>query len=326
MRILETFECEVYEEEELLKRETTEIMVLITHDRSLIEIGQLEKDMTGEEKTKHARSVFHGFQEEWIGQIVETLSNWLKSNRTPHISQTLGEAEVVTDHTTDERERGELSFSVGKRGIYFIFNTVGNDIYEYKIPAGTRKFANEYESFDNIESLRDVFDDFLLTQATNSQKTLTESTENPHSVLRRIFSNFPHSIKPLKDRRNDADSIEISDEYALQDVIESHLRAFFDDVRREESVLSRRGANSAIDFLLKQEKIAIELKKTRDGLEEKELVEEIITDIERYQEHPDCEILYFFIYDPKFRVTNPSQVEELEESGDIPIKIERRPE
>ena len=44
--------------------------------------------------------------------------------------------------------------------------------------------------------------------------------------------------------------------------------------------------------LLKNEKIVIEVKKTRKTMTAKKLGEELIIDIEKYQEHPDCERLF----------------------------------
>ena len=46
-----------------------------------------------------------------------------------------------------------------------------------------------------------------------------------------------------------------------------------------------------MDFLLKNEKIVIEIKKTRVGLTAKKLGEQLIVDIEKYQQHPDCKYL-----------------------------------
>ncbi|UDN27663.1 hypothetical protein LEO80_03510 [Aeromonas caviae] len=51
------------------------------------------------------------------------------------------------------------------------------------------------------------------------------------------------------------------------------------------------GAASRVDFLLKEEKIIIEIKKTRHGLSAKEIGEQLIVDSQRYQAHPDCNTL-----------------------------------
>jgi hypothetical protein len=64
-----------------------------------------------------------------------------------------------------------------------------------------------------------------------------------------------------------------------------------------------------MDFLLKPEQIIIEIKKTRKGLGAKEVGSQLIDDIERYQNHPDCKVLICFVYDPEGRIANPRGIE-----------------
>ena len=56
---------------------------------------------------------------------------------------------------------------------------------------------------------------------------------------------------------------EIKDEYDVQDLLNALLRLNFDDVRPEEYTPSYAGSSTRVDFLLKKEKIVIEVKKTR---------------------------------------------------------------
>ena len=60
-----------------------------------------------------------------------------------------------------------------------------------------------------------------------------------------------------------------------------------------------------MDFLLKEEKIVVEVKKTRLGLSDRELGEQLIIDIQKYRAHQDCKALVCFIYDPDERIMNP---------------------
>ena len=64
-----------------------------------------------------------------------------------------------------------------------------------------------------------------------------------------------------------------------------------------------------MDFLLKKEEIVIEVKKTRSGLTSNKIGEQLIIDIEKYKEHPDCKTLVCFVYDPEGRIANPRGVE-----------------
>ncbi|WP_262893933.1 PD-(D/E)XK nuclease domain-containing protein [Bacteroides finegoldii] len=87
------------------------------------------------------------------------------------------------------------------------------------------------------------------------------------------------------------------------------LRLHFDDVRDEEWTPSYAGSASRMDFLLKKEKIVIEVKKTRKNLGPKEVGEQLMIDIERYTAHPNCETLICFVYDPEARLSNPVGME-----------------
>ena len=64
-----------------------------------------------------------------------------------------------------------------------------------------------------------------------------------------------------------------------------------------------------MDFLLHDEEIAIEIKKTRQGLKDKEVGEQLIIDKERYKSHPKCKTLICFIFDPEHRIGNPPAIE-----------------
>ncbi|HEX8214783.1 MAG TPA: hypothetical protein VF582_04845 [Allosphingosinicella sp.] len=87
------------------------------------------------------------------------------------------------------------------------------------------------------------------------------------------------------------------------------LKLHFDDVRPEEWAPSYAGRASRLDFLLKNEKIVVEVKKTRPSLKAGELGEQLIVDRARYEHHPDCETLVCFVYDPEGRIGNPVGLE-----------------
>ncbi len=59
-----------------------------------------------------------------------------------------------------------------------------------------------------------------------------------------------------------------------------------------------------MDFLLKREQIIVETKKTRQGLGQNDIGDQLIIDIARYQIHQDCKLLICFVYDPDGRITN----------------------
>lgn len=121
-----------------------------------------------------------------------------------------------------------------------------------------------------------------------------------HVVARAINSKRRHGHRP---------SLDVQDEYDVQDLLRALLRVDFEDVREEEYTPSLAGKSSRIDFLVKEEKIAVETKMTRDGLQEKEIGTELIDDIARYREHPSCKALLCLVYDPSERISNPASLE-----------------
>ena len=78
-----------------------------------------------------------------------------------------------------------------------------------------------------------------------------------------------------------------------------------------------------MDFLLKAEKIVVEVKKTRSKLGAKEIGSELADDILRYRSHPDCKTLVCFVYDPEERILNPRGLEHdlSQPVGELQVKV-----
>lgn len=128
-------------------------------------------------------------------------------------------------------------------------------------------------------------------------------------VLERIFSRFGKVARQLRSRHSSRPTLGVDDEYDVQDLLHALLQLYFDDIRAEEWTPSYAGKSARMDFLLKKEKIVIEVKKTRENLSEKEIGDQLIVDIDRYKEHSDCRVLMCFVYDPELRVGNPQGLE-----------------
>lgn len=120
-----------------------------------------------------------------------------------------------------------------------------------------------------------------------------------------ICKRFHLAAKQLQQRQRAKAPFEISDEYDVQDLLHALLRLHFDDVRPEEWTPSCAGKSSRMDFLLKQERIVIETKLTREKLGTAEVSDELIIDVAHYKEHPDCSMLVCLVYDPDGRIKNP---------------------
>jgi len=118
-------------------------------------------------------------------------------------------------------------------------------------------------------------------------------------------------------------TLSVEDEYDVQDLLHALLTLYFDDIRPEEWTPSYAGGSSRMDFLLKKEQIVLEVKKTRKGLGAKELGEQLLIDIQKYKEHPDCSTLFCFVYDPEGRIANPRGIEnDLNKTyNGLPVKV-----
>lgn len=136
-----------------------------------------------------------------------------------------------------------------------------------------------------------------------------------------IGSRFHTVARQLRQRHANRSTLDITDEYDVQDLLHALLRLFFDDIREEEYSPSYAGGASRIDFVLKSEQIVIEVKKTRASLKAKELGEELIIDIARYQTHQDCKMLYCFVYDPEGYIRNPQGIENDLSRDDEPFPV-----
>jgi len=141
---------------------------------------------------------------------------------------------------------------------------------------------------------------------TPTQTNLINENEN---ILNNIFDNFHSFCNQLKDRHNKRDTIYVRDEYDVQDLLHCILKLHYKDVREEEYTPSYGGSSTRMDFLLKNENIVIEVKKTRDKLNDKEVGEQLILDVAHYRNHPNCKTLKCFVYDPENRIKNPRGLE-----------------
>ncbi len=146
-------------------------------------------------------------------------------------------------------------------------------------------------------------------------------------IISKLFNRFHIIARQLKRRHEGRNTLEVHDEYDVQDLLHGLLKLDFDDVRPEEYTPATAGAATRMDFLLKDDEIAIEVKMTRQGLKDKELGEQLIIDIAKYQSHPNCKCLYCFVYDPDGIIRNPRGMEkDLEKLGKgFPVKVFIRP-
>ena len=128
-------------------------------------------------------------------------------------------------------------------------------------------------------------------------------TEPIDITLKKICTNFHKCARSILNRHSKRATLEINDEYDVQDLLQGILRLFIDDIRPEDYVPSYAGGNSRIDFYLPKYETYIETKMTREGLRDKEVGEQLAIDIARYGDK--CKTLVCFIYDKGSFLSNP---------------------
>jgi hypothetical protein len=166
----------------------------------------------------------------------------------------------------------------------------------------------------NHYGLRDLHDAIManidkLTWIAPKKKEQNDKAKSNLTKLINLLQRFHIISRQLQHRYNNRETIIIQDEYDIQDLLHALLKTQFDDIRPEEYSPSYGGATSRMDFLLKREKIVIEVKMASNKLKDKLIGEQLIVDIQRYQSHPDCKTLVCFIYDPRGWIRYPQALE-----------------
>lgn len=138
----------------------------------------------------------------------------------------------------------------------------------------------------------------MAAKATKDQDRIVRIAERLHVV-----------VCQLRDRREGRQTLDVTDEYDVQDLVHALLTIYFDDIRKEEWTPTYAGGASRMDFLLPEIETVLEIKMTRPNLSTKQLGEQLIVDIAKYREHPKCRTLFCMVYDPDKRIINPRGLE-----------------
>lgn len=178
---------------------------------------------------------------------------------------------------------------------------------------GTSESAFERAFRDGLDSAQPVLESFISEiqeyWSERDELTAESGASTALSRLTAICARFHLVVRQLKARHDDRPTLEVEDEFDVQDLLHALLRVEFEDIRSEEWVPSYAGGASRADFLLKPERCVVEAKRTRTGLSARDFGDQLIIDTQRYQSHPDCDQLFCFIYDPEGRIGNPRGLE-----------------
>jgi len=144
--------------------------------------------------------------------------------------------------------------------------------------------------------------------------------------LELICERFHLVARQLRSRHDSRPTLNVTDEYDVQDLLHALLLQFFEDVRSEEWTPTYAGKATRMDFLLKREEVVVETKHSRRSLSAGAVGTELIEDIARYKAHPNCSALVCFVYDPEGLLPNPRGLEsDLRRDDDFPVVIYIRP-
>ena len=232
----------------------------------------------------------------------------------PHLKQCENGSPEFTKWHRDTEIALERIFSVGSRNIED-FKDVGYHLSVWTSSTSDSAFHQAYVRGLNqadavLMSMVDEIKDYAIDEKHQSL------VPNQLSLVELICLRFHVAARALQNRHSSRPAHEINDEYDVQDLLLALLKLHFDDVRPEEWTPSYAGSSSRVDFLLKEERIVIEVKKTRASLKTGHLGEQLIVDRARYEHHPDCDTLVCFVYDPEGRIGNPIGMErDLEKHG-----------
>ncbi|MGW6333211.1 PD-(D/E)XK nuclease domain-containing protein [Nocardia rhamnosiphila] len=150
---------------------------------------------------------------------------------------------------------------------------------------------------------------FFREQLTYLGEALARISSNASSAtalefLEEISRKFPLTLDILGAGHRERDGLGVKDEYDVQHILHAVLVLHYEEVEPEEPTPSMASGSSRLDFLLKQERVAIETKMIRPGLTKKKLRSDLANDILYFRAHPNVDSLFILIYDPQRKISN----------------------
>ena len=135
------------------------------------------------------------------------------------------------------------------------------------------------------------------------------SEQETLKLVRKVCLRLHAVARQLRLRKDSRPTVEIEDDYDLQDLLRALLKMEFDEVGTDEWTPPYAGSLPRTTILLNREQIAIVAKKTRSGMTTKEIAEQVSTDSAFYSARNRCTTLFCFVYDPEGRIGSPKRLE-----------------
>lgn len=223
------------------------------------------------------------------------------------VSQQIEKASTVPNASVNENEEARRWYEFTTELLRQLFTT--DELSDEFTGKGSFSFGGDITTGSYLKKLKSIYERIELYPEDDLIVSKTVS-DDPVMAIKKLIDRFHVVTRQLRQRHDNRPTLDLADEYDVQDLLHALLRIYFDDIRPEEWTPSYAGGSSRMDFLLKAEKVVVEIKKTRPKLGTKEVGDQLAIDILRYSAHPDCKTLICFVYDPEERIPNPKGLEE----------------
>lgn len=164
----------------------------------------------------------------------------------------------------------------------------------------------EYPTIELIDLIQkqsfDIVDLFILEEIEKKLLTYSKITYqdiSAYELVCNILNNFSNAIQRItKNRRKGHPEFSINDEYDVQDILYTILKAIFPKLKPEEPTPSVGISYNKIDFILEDEGILIETKMLKESdKDEKKITDELKVDIQSYYKKEKIKNLICFVYE-----------------------------
>jgi hypothetical protein len=146
----------------------------------------------------------------------------------------------------------------------------------------------------------------------SDQKPAPQSSQagsDPVERVKTLCYRFHSVARQLRLRGEYRATLSVEDEFDAQDLLHALLRIQFDNIETDEWTPNYSSGTPRTTLLLNDGRLAVIVKKTRSGLNAKDLTDQLRIDAERYRSYGCCRTLLCFMYDPEGRIGNPRGLE-----------------
>lgn len=123
------------------------------------------------------------------------------------------------------------------------------------------------------------------------------TTRTPVELLSAL-NEFTEIVRYRNTRRSKSNTLKLESEADVQDALYMVLRPWVRDLVSENPAGKTANRYTVADFTSASARTVIEAKFIRDVVHGKSVTKEMNDDIEQYRQHPDCDHLIFFLWDP----------------------------